>query len=243
MRGRETAPAYRRTRLTPAGGTGTLGPGSRKGTQLSTSDSTPPAEGANEPAEPTSPPTPPTYTPPPAYTAPPAYSPPATPPYGAQPPYGSPPEQPAYGQPAEQPSGQPAEQPPAYGAPAGQPGAYGQPAYAQPAYGQPAYGQPAYGQPAYGGAYGYGEAKTNVLALVSMIASIAGVTVLPVLGSLAGAIMGHIALRQIATTGEKGRGMALTGVILGWVGLALLILVIVLIVLFALAASSQRLYY
>jgi len=173
---------------------------------LSTSDSTPPAEGANEPAEPTSPPTPPTYTPPPAYTAPPAYSPPATPPYGAQP-------------------------------------AYGQPAYGQPAYGQPAYGQPAYGQPAYGGAYGYGEAKTNVLALVSMIASIAGVTVLPVLGSLAGAIMGHIALRQIATTGEKGRGMALTGVILGWVGLALLILVIVLIVLFALAASSQRLYY
>ncbi|MCR2785787.1 MULTISPECIES: DUF4190 domain-containing protein [unclassified Microbacterium] len=193
---------------------------------MSTPDSTPPAEGTNEPA----PPTPPAYSPPP-YTPPPAYSPPQTyaPPTGqpsypaAQQPY--PAAQPPY------PAQPPYTEQPAYGAPAAQPGAYPPPAYN------------AYGQAPYGAGYGYSGVKTNVLAIVSMIASIVGaVGILPIIGSIAGAIMGHIALKQIATTGEKGRGMALAGVIVGWVGLGLVALIILIFVLAAIGVSNSTMY-
>ena len=40
---------------------------------------------------------------------------------------------------------------------------------------------------------------------------------LAVLFSLAGAVVGHSALRRIKETGRPGRGTALAGVILGWV--------------------------
>lgn len=88
--------------------------------------------------------------------------------------------------------------------------------------------------------YGHGTyvttQKTNVLAIVSMIVSILGaIWVLPGIGSLAGAIMGHISLNQLKTSGEKGRGMALAGVIVGWIGLGImaLFLAFVLVVIFA----------
>jgi len=78
-----------------------------------------------------------------------------------------------------------------------------------------------------------------------MIASIAGaIWILPFIGSLAGAIMGHIALKQIAQTGEKGRGMALAGVIVGWVGLGLLVLAVIAFFLFiGIAATSSNIRY
>jgi hypothetical protein len=44
------------------------------------------------------------------------------------------------------------------------------------------------------------------------------------IGSILGVIFGHIALRQIASTGEQGRGLAIAGLVLGYVGLATLIL-------------------
>ncbi len=75
--------------------------------------------------------------------------------------------------------------------------------------GQPQpYGQPQYGQPS---AYG---PKTNVLAVISMVASLAGLVVF-LLGPIAGVITGHIANGQIKQTGEGGHGLALAGVILG----------------------------
>jgi hypothetical protein len=40
---------------------------------------------------------------------------------------------------------------------------------------------------------------------------------LAVLLALAGAVVGHSALRRIKKTGQPGRGIALAGVILGWV--------------------------
>jgi Domain of unknown function (DUF4190) len=40
---------------------------------------------------------------------------------------------------------------------------------------------------------------------------------LAVLLALAGAVVGHSALRRIKKTGQSGRGIALAGVILGWV--------------------------
>lgn len=132
---------------------------------------------------------------------------------------------------------QPPAAPPAYVPPAYPPGAQTPPYAAPGAYQPPAY--PGTANPyAYGG---YAAAqKTNTLSIVSLIASIAGfIWILPFVGSLAGAIMGHIALNQIKQTGEKGRGMALAGVIVGWAGLALVVIgVIIFFGLIAVAGST-----
>ncbi|UYK38819.1 DUF4190 domain-containing protein [Microbacterium terricola] len=142
---------------------------------------------------------------PPANPAPPAYEPPAAPPYGQ-------PQPPApYGQP-QAPYGQ---------APAP---AYGQPQ--NPAYAQPGYPQPGYPAAPYGG-YPT-QPRTNTLAIISLIASLAGVFLLPIVGQIVGIITGHMSLAQIGSTGEGGRGLGLAGTIIGWVTLGLWILGILL---------------
>ena len=60
--------------------------------------------------------------------------------------------------------------------------------------------------------------KTNVLAIIALI----GGFVLP----LAGIIVGFIALKQIKTTGEGGRGLAIGGIIAGFVVGTLTILIV-----------------
>lgn len=65
--------------------------------------------------------------------------------------------------------------------------------------------------------------KTNTLAIVSLIASLAGL--ITGLGFIVGIICGHIALSQIKKTGENGRGMALAGTIIGYVGIAISIII------------------
>ena len=123
--------------------------------------------------------------------------------------------------------------PPAYEAPGAYPAAdpSAPPAYqpAPPAYGTaPAYGAapPAYGAaPAYGAPYGgYAPAKTNTLAIVSLVSSLVGLLIIPFIGSVVGIITGHMSLGQIKRTGEQGRGLGLTGTILGYVGLAFALL-------------------
>jgi hypothetical protein len=76
--------------------------------------------------------------------------------------------------------------------------------------------------------------KTHSRAIVSLVLSLAspalaslfvmGVELFGLIGivlaapfSLAGAVVGHSALRRIKKTGQPGRGIALAGVILGWV--------------------------
>lgn len=157
-------------------------------------------------------------------------------------PYGSAPAAPAYGAPATPPYDVAGDAASTYGAPA-----YGAPAYGAPAYGAPAYDSPSgapaydqatatYGAPAYG--YGYAAARTNTLAIVSFIASLAGVFVLPVIGQIAGVVMGHISLSQIKSRGEKGRGLALAGVIIGYATLALGVLAIIAFAIFIGALAS-----
>ncbi|WP_150956199.1 DUF4190 domain-containing protein [Microbacterium testaceum] len=195
--------------------------------------------GTDQPASPYAPKGETTPTPPYESVEPteaPAYGTPTPPAYGA-----STPEAPAYGTPT----------PPAYGASAPEAPAYGAPAYGAPAYGQSTtstYGQPAYGTP--NAAYGYGgayaaQARTNVLAIISLVASLVGfVMILPVVGSIAGVIMGHISLKQIKERGERGRGMALAGVIVGYVTLAFVILFVIGIsILIATAANSSGTRY
>lgn len=69
---------------------------------------------------------------------------------------------------------------------------------------------------------------TNSLAVVSLVAGILGVTVVWGLGSLVAVITGTMALREIGARPDEmgGAGTARAGVILGWIGIALLALVI-----------------
>jgi hypothetical protein len=99
---------------------------------------------------------------------------------------------------------------------------YGQQPPVQPQYGQPQYGQPGYGQPYAASPYGPPQAvpyyayppapRTNVLAIVSLVSAF--------FVSIAAVVTGHIALAQIRRTGEGGRGMALAGLIIGYIGVA-----------------------
>jgi len=61
---------------------------------------------------------------------------------------------------------------------------------------------------------GFEYHKLNTLAVVSIATAVSWV------GAVAGVITGHIALAQIKRTGEKGRALALTGLILGYLYIA-----------------------
>jgi len=76
------------------------------------------------------------------------------------------------------------------------------------------------------------------------VASIAGfIWVVPVIGPITAVITGHISLAQIKRTGENGRGMALAGTIIGWVGIGVLALIaIATIVAIGIAASQSSRY-
>ena len=63
--------------------------------------------------------------------------------------------------------------------------------------------------------------QTNGLAIGSLVVSIASIFVCCGLTGVVGAIMGHIARKQIRETGEGGAGLALGGVIVGWVSFGL----------------------
>lgn len=138
------------------------------------------------------------------------------------PPPGNDPYQP-YGQPAGQPYGQPGGQP-------GQPNQPHQPGQPYPPYG--AYGQPV--QP-----YGYpAPPSTNGMAIASLVVSIVSVVACAGFTGFIGAILGHVARGQIKRSNEQGAGLALGGIIVGWVGFALFIAMIVLFIALGVWAES-----
>ncbi|MEU5913235.1 DUF4190 domain-containing protein [Micromonospora sp. NPDC047527] len=97
--------------------------------------------------------------------------------------------------------------------PPGQPAYPGQPmAYAPPGY-PPSY--PGYGYPA--------PPKTNGLAIASLVLALVGVTSCGITSPI-GAILGHVAQKQIRASGEGGEGMAKAGIIVGWILTALMVL-------------------
>jgi uncharacterized protein DUF4190 len=90
--------------------------------------------------------------------------------------------------------------------------------YAPAAYPPPAYPQAAYpgsGAPA-GPAYPSPAPGTNGMAVASLVVSLASILICGV-PAIVGAILGHVARRQIRERGESGAGMALAGMIIGWV--------------------------
>ncbi|WP_336651506.1 MULTISPECIES: DUF4190 domain-containing protein [unclassified Leucobacter] len=144
-----------------------------------------------------------------------------------QPPVGDSPQQPEAGNASQQPQ---------YAAPVyAQPQQPQQPQYAAP---QQAYSQP-YAQQSYQAAY-VTSAPTNTLAILSMIASIVGLFTFA-LFAIGGVVMGHISLNQIKRTGESGRGMAIAGLIVGYVAIGfwvLLLLFYIVAIGFAISASG-----
>ena len=64
---------------------------------------------------------------------------------------------------------------------------------------------------------------TSSNATISLIAGIAGLTVLPTIGSIVAIITGNSAKKEIANSGGTigGEGLAKAGVIMGWIGLIL----------------------
>ncbi|WP_446212530.1 DUF4190 domain-containing protein [Micromonospora sp. IBSANI012] len=97
--------------------------------------------------------------------------------------------------------------------------------------GYPAAAYPAYGQPV---------AKTNSMAIAALVLSLVGFA--SCITAPVGAILGHVAMKQIRQTGEGGEGMAKAAIIVGWIltGLLMLLLAfyVVVIVLAVMDASS-----
>ena len=65
--------------------------------------------------------------------------------------------------------------------------------------------------------------KTNVKAIVALVAGIVGVTFLPLIGSIIALVFGYLAKREIDGSDEPqdGRPQAIAGIVLGWIALAI----------------------
>jgi hypothetical protein len=117
--------------------------------------------------------------------------------------------------------------------PADQPYNQGQPAAGQPYYaGPPPAGQP-YPQPSYPPPYGYPPPypypyppapTTNGMAIASMVL---GILWIYWIGSILALVFGYVARDQIKKNGQSGDGMAIAGIVLGWVGVGILIATLV----------------
>ncbi|SDY05184.1 protein of unknown function [Micromonospora pattaloongensis] len=153
----------------------------------------------------------------------------------AQQPTGS--QDPTYQMAAQPTTEQPLPGPP----PVGQPG-HGQfpPAgYAPPAPGYPPYGYPVMAAP-----------PSNGLSIASLVVSIVGIVGLCGYGlggylGIAGAVLGHVSRRQIRTRAqlgqpESGDGMALAGIIMGWIATVVAVLATAALVIFFVWLANQE---
>jgi len=77
---------------------------------------------------------------------------------------------------------------------------------------------------------GYYPQRTNPLAIASLIVSLGGLVIFP--GSIVGIVLGHVALAQIARHGEAGRGLAIGGLVAGYIITGLGLLFVLLYVIF-----------
>jgi Domain of unknown function (DUF4190)/Domain of unknown function (DUF1707) len=82
--------------------------------------------------------------------------------------------------------------------------------------------QPAYYQPAR-------VAPTNGLAIAALVCGLSEIFTLG-FGAIPAVILGHLAHAQIKRTGERGEGMAIAGLVLGYLGIGIWTLVIIALV-------------
>jgi len=103
------------------------------------------------------------------------------------------------------------------------------------------YGPPPSAPPPYGS-----SVRSNGLAIASMVLGIVCLTIavfaffVSWVGSVLALIFGYVANRRIARSGgaQGGRGMAISGIVLGWIGSALAIAIIAVVVLVAMFGDS-----
>lgn len=71
--------------------------------------------------------------------------------------------------------------------------------------------------------------RDSVLSIVSLVSGLVGWTLIPIVGAIAAVITGHLAKKEIRDSGDTigGDGMALAGLILGYVQLGLILLIII----------------
>jgi hypothetical protein len=76
--------------------------------------------------------------------------------------------------------------------------------------------------------------QTNTLAVVSLVSGLLAWTLIPVLGSVAAIICGHLARSEIRSAPDRyeGDALALIGLILGWAQVVVTILGLIAIFLF-----------
>ena len=146
--------------------------------------------------------------------------------------------------PVDYPANYPSLPPPVYPAP-----------YPAPSYGS-SYPPPsgyAYPPPAYPGYPGYAADPydpyrptkppgTNGKAIAALVTSVAG-AMLCGLPSIAGIILGIIAMRETKRTGQDGFGLAVAGLVIGSIVVALAVLYVVFIIIAAGTASSPDYRY
>lgn len=88
--------------------------------------------------------------------------------------------------------------------------------------------------------------ETNVLAIVSLIAGIAGLTIFPFIGSVTALITGHIGRNELRAKGQNGEGLATAGLITGYIGLGFILLFVLLffgIIIAAIVAGGPMYRY
>ncbi|MPM45734.1 hypothetical protein SDC9_92425 [bioreactor metagenome] len=82
--------------------------------------------------------------------------------------------------------------------------------------------------------------QDSSLAIASLISGLVGWTFIPVLGAIVAVILGHLAKKEIRDSGGRlsGDGMALAGLILGYVQIGLLVLGTICVLAFAFAVAA-----
>jgi hypothetical protein len=113
-------------------------------------------------------------------------------------------------------------------------GAYQQP---QPPTQQPYQQDQNYLSPGYPGVQGVPMQKNNGMAIASMVLGIIGVVFsccygIGVLAAIPGLIFSFISMKKIGKTGEKGKGMAVAGIVCSAVAIIIAIYVIVNLIIF-----------
>jgi len=79
--------------------------------------------------------------------------------------------------------------------------------------------------------------KNNALAIASLVCGVAQVMLWP-LATIPAVVLGHVARHQIRRTGEQGAGLAMAGLVLGWIGVGFAVLAILGLVAMVAVTSS-----
>jgi hypothetical protein len=76
--------------------------------------------------------------------------------------------------------------------------------------------------------------QTSTLALISLIAGILGWSLVPFFGSIAAVICGHLARKEIRQAPDRleGDGLAIAGLVLGYLSIAMAVLAVLALFLF-----------